>query len=70
MTTDTTIPAHRLQRSDVAPRQHAAKARLAQFPPDELAQVAFAIAAIDTWNRRCVSTRLEPGHHVPGMFAA
>ena len=42
----------------------------AQFPPEELAQVVFAIAAINTWNRLCVSTRVEPGHYVPGMFAA
>ena len=158
MTTATTIPAQRLQLSDVAPRQHAGMARLsgtieldpalgelldirasqingcafcldmhwkdarhrgvseerlamipawredprfddreraalalceamtlvadtnvphdvwaeaeAQFPPEELAQVVFAIAAINTWNRLCVSTRVEPGHYVPGMFAA
>ena len=41
----------------------------AQFAEDELAQVVFAIMVINAWNRLCVSTRVEPGHYVPGMFA-
>ena len=40
-----------------------------QFTEDELAQVVFAIVVINAWNRLCVSTRVEPGHYVPGMFA-
>ncbi len=40
-----------------------------QFTEDELAQVVFAIMVINAWNRLCVSTRVEPGHYVPGMFA-
>jgi AhpD family alkylhydroperoxidase len=41
----------------------------AQFDADELAQMVFAITAINAWNRLCISTRVEPGHYVPGMFA-
>ena len=41
----------------------------AQFAPEELAQLVFAIAAVNAWNRLCVATRVEPGHYVPGMFA-
>ena len=40
----------------------------AQFDADELAQVVFAITVINTWNRLCITTRIEPGHYVPGMF--
>lgn len=35
---------------------------------DELAQVVFAITAINAWNRLNVTARVEPGHYVPGMF--
>ena len=38
------------------------------FDADELAQVVFAITVINSWNRLCVTTRVEPGHYVPGMF--
>jgi AhpD family alkylhydroperoxidase len=37
---------------------------------EELAQVVFAIAAINTWNRLMITTRAEPGHYEPGMLAA
>ena len=40
----------------------------AHFEDDELAQVVFAITVINAWNRLCVTTRVEPGHYVPGMF--
>jgi AhpD family alkylhydroperoxidase len=40
-----------------------------EFDEEELAQVIFSIAIINTWNRLCVTTRVEPGHYVPGMFA-
>jgi AhpD family alkylhydroperoxidase len=40
----------------------------AHFDTDELAQVVFAITVINGWNRLCVTTRVEPGHYVPGMF--
>ena len=43
--------------------------RATQFDDDELAQVVFAITVINAWNRLCVTTRVEPGHYVPGMFA-
>jgi len=41
----------------------------AQFGPDQLAQVVFSIATINTWNRLNVAAGTEPGHYVPGMFA-
>jgi len=34
---------------------------LASFDEDELAQLVFAIAAINAWNRLNVATRREPG---------
>ena len=37
---------------------------------DQLAQVVFAVAAINTWNRLMITTRAEPGHYQPGMLAA
>jgi AhpD family alkylhydroperoxidase len=40
-----------------------------EFDDEELAQVVFAIAIINVWNRLCVTSRVEPGHYVPGMFA-
>jgi len=41
----------------------------ASFDEAELAQVVFAITAINAWNRLNVATRLEPGHYQPGAFA-
>ena len=40
----------------------------AVFAPEELAQVVFAIAVINTWNRTAITTQNEPGHYYPGMF--
>ncbi|HEY6886429.1 MAG TPA: carboxymuconolactone decarboxylase family protein [Solirubrobacter sp.] len=40
-----------------------------EFDPEELAQVIFAIANINTWNRLNVTVQTEAGHYVPGMFA-
>jgi AhpD family alkylhydroperoxidase len=40
----------------------------AVFDADELAQVMFAITAINAWNRLNVTARVEPGHYTPGMF--
>ena len=37
---------------------------------EEVAQVIFAVAAINTWNRLMITTRAEPGHYQPGMLAA
>jgi AhpD family alkylhydroperoxidase len=37
---------------------------------DQLAQVIFAVAAINTWNRLMITTRAEPGHYEAGMLAA
>ncbi len=37
---------------------------------EEVAQVVFAVAAINTWNRLMITTRAEPGHYQPGMLAA
>ena len=33
---------------------------------DQLAQVVFAVAAINTWNRLMITTRAEPGHYEAG----
>ena len=41
----------------------------ASFEEDELAQLVFAIATINAWNRLNVATRLEPGHYRPSGFA-
>lgn len=40
----------------------------AHFAPDELAQLLLHIATSNLWNRVVLSTRVEPGHYVPGMF--
>jgi AhpD family alkylhydroperoxidase len=37
---------------------------------EDVAQVVFAVAAINTWNRLMITTRAEPGHYQPGMLAA
>jgi AhpD family alkylhydroperoxidase len=34
-----------------------------QFDADELAQLVFAITAINAWNRLVLSARTEPGHY-------
>ena len=38
------------------------------FDDEELANLVFAITAINTWNRLCITTRVEPGHYEPAMF--
>jgi AhpD family alkylhydroperoxidase len=35
----------------------------------ELAQVLFAVTAINAWNRLMIASRAEAGHYEPGMFA-
>jgi len=40
----------------------------AQFSEEELGQVVFAIAVINTWNRLQITTQVAPGHYYPGMF--
>src|SRR5829696_170903 len=35
------------------------------FDRDELAQLVFAITAINAWNRLVISARTEPGHYQP-----
>ncbi|HEU4973700.1 MAG TPA: carboxymuconolactone decarboxylase family protein [Baekduia sp.] len=42
----------------------------ATFDVQELAQLVFAIAVINTWNRLNVATRLEPGHYRPAVAQA
>ncbi|GAA1848999.1 carboxymuconolactone decarboxylase family protein [Pseudonocardia ailaonensis] len=37
----------------------------ARFEPAELAQLIAAIAAINSWNRFAVTTRMVPGHYRP-----
>src|ERR1700742_3208443 len=40
----------------------------AVFGEEELAEVVYAIAVINTWNRLQITTQAEPGHYYPGMF--
>ncbi|HEX3979540.1 MAG TPA: carboxymuconolactone decarboxylase family protein [Solirubrobacteraceae bacterium] len=40
----------------------------AAFSPEELGQVVYAVAVINTWNRLQITTQAEPGHYHPGMF--
>jgi AhpD family alkylhydroperoxidase len=40
----------------------------AAFSEEELGQVVYAIAVINTWNRLQITTQAEPGHYYPGMF--
>lgn len=42
----------------------------AAFTPEELAQLVFAITAINAWNRLMITARVEPGHYEPGLFEA
>ncbi len=38
------------------------------FPDDEeLAQLVLAITAINSWNRLCITARVEPGHYQPAL---
>jgi AhpD family alkylhydroperoxidase len=38
------------------------------FTVQELAQLIFAITAINAWNRLMITARVEPGHYQPGRF--
>jgi AhpD family alkylhydroperoxidase len=38
----------------------------AAFNEDELSQLVFAVAVINTWNRLQITTQAEPGHYYPG----
>ena len=40
------------------------------FGENELAQLVFAIAAINAWNRLMIASRTEPGHYQAGMLEA
>jgi AhpD family alkylhydroperoxidase len=40
----------------------------AVFSEEELAQVVYATAVINAWNRLQITTQAEPGHYYPGMF--
>jgi AhpD family alkylhydroperoxidase len=46
--------------------EHAAAA----LSEEDLAQVVYATAVINTWNRLQITTQAEPGHYYPGMFDA
>ncbi len=37
----------------------------ARFTEDELAQLVWAIVAINAWNRLAIATRMEPGKYEP-----
>ena len=38
------------------------------FDENELANLVFAVTAINAWNRLCITARVEPGHYEPAMF--
>jgi alkylhydroperoxidase family enzyme len=38
------------------------------FTVQELAQLIFAITAINAWNRLMITARVEPGHYQRGRF--
>ena len=40
------------------------------FGEEELAQLVFAITAINSWNRLMITARVEPGHYEAGMLEA
>ncbi|HET7932002.1 MAG TPA: carboxymuconolactone decarboxylase family protein [Rhodanobacteraceae bacterium] len=40
-----------------------------QFSERELADLSFAIIAINGWNRLAIPFRSEPGHYKPGQYA-
>jgi len=42
----------------------------ATFDEAELAQLVFAITAINAWNRLMITARVEPGHYEPGLRIA
>jgi AhpD family alkylhydroperoxidase len=42
----------------------------AEFSDEEVAQLVFAITAINAWNRLMITARVEPGHYTAGMFKA
>jgi AhpD family alkylhydroperoxidase len=42
----------------------------AAFDEAELAQLVFAITAINAWNRLMITARVEPGHYQPGLRVA
>jgi AhpD family alkylhydroperoxidase len=41
-----------------------------RFDAGELAQIVFAITAINAWNRLMISARVEPGHYRPPVRQA
>jgi alkylhydroperoxidase family enzyme len=38
------------------------------FGEKELAHLIGALIAINSWNRMCVTTRVEAGHYEPGQY--
>ena len=38
------------------------------FTEDELVALTLAVVAINSWNRLCISFRMEAGQYRPGMF--
>jgi AhpD family alkylhydroperoxidase len=42
----------------------------AAFPEEELAQLVFAITAINAWNRLMITARVQPGHYQPAVGKA
>ena len=44
--------------------------RRARFGESELANMVFAITAINAWNRLMIAARVQPGHYQAGMLEA
>jgi AhpD family alkylhydroperoxidase len=42
----------------------------AAFGEEGVAQLIFAVTAINAWNRLSITAGTEPGHYTPGMFGA
>ena len=41
----------------------------AHFTEDELVQLVWAVAVINTWNRVAIPARVTPGQYTPGQFS-
>jgi alkylhydroperoxidase family enzyme len=44
--------------------------RRARFGESELANMVFAMTAINAWNRLMIAARVQPGHYQAGMLEA
>jgi len=63
-----TIPARRLQLSELAAKQYAAMFRLSASVELDQALRDLIDVVINAWNRLEITVRQEPGHYQPGQF--